>query len=285
MYSWRVPITTFGQLRIVPSANLGGFGANEGEVVIYDWKIFYSLSGFIIWFVLIPAIVILKSNRNSGTLFILIPLAVVKILWWLFMKLAGMNSVDAIEFGLIFDSTVVGVTVLWLLAKSFTRFRGSVRFFLSFGTMLIIAVIGLLSYSIEFSREFAAFITLFVFIALTMLSSIVMSRRLCKGYYRPVCFMLWLALWIIISTVLSMFGFVVVVSIIFSSGPEFSIEAIFMFALAASIFGLFLYLLNLPYMILGFINPFFHERFCACLNLKSMPAVPDSDSNQPDVQS
>ena len=198
------------------------------------------------------------------------------------MKLAKMNSVDAMEFGLIFDSTVIGVTVLWLVAKSFIKFSAVVRFLLSFGTMLILAVIGLLSYSIEFSREFAAFLILFVFIALTMLTAIVLSRRLCRGNYRPVYFMLWLALGIIICSILSSLGFIIVVSIIFSSCPEFSTGAIFIFTLAALVFGLFIYLLNLPYFILGFVNPFFRERFCACLNLKSMPAVTDSDLNQPD---
>jgi len=30
-------------------------------------------------------------------------------------------------------------------------------------------------------------------------------------------------------------------------------------------------MLNLPFMILGFTDPFFRERFCACIRLKPIP--------------
>jgi hypothetical protein len=103
-----------------------------------------------------------------------------------------------------------------------------------------------------------------------------LSRRLCGGEYRPVRFLLWLALWTLLCSLVAALGFLIVASIIFSSGPG-SYEAILTFVLAGSIFGLFLYGLNLPFMILGFAHPFFRERCCVCLRLKSIPSTVESD--------
>jgi hypothetical protein len=67
-------------------------------------------------------------------------------------------------------------------------------------------------------------------------------------------------------------GFLIVVSMITSSRLGLS-DLILVFTLAGLIFGLCLYVLNLPFMILGFVNPFFRERFCACLRLQSIPTT------------
>jgi hypothetical protein len=228
--------------------------------------------GLAVWLALILALVIPKANHDIRVLLILLPLVTVNLLWWLFMKFAGMNSVDAQEFSLIFTSMAVGVTVLWLIANYFVRFGGAVRFLLSFGTMVIIATLSTLSYVTEFSDETTMFLALFVFMALTMLVAITLSRRLCGGKYRPVCFMLWLALWTLLGSTFATFGFLIVASMIMSSGPDLA-EAILMLTLAGLILGLALYVLNLPFMILGFAHPFFRERFCACLRLKSIPTT------------
>lgn len=270
----------FGELKIVPSvaSGLGDLGQQQGEAASFHWKWYYSASGFVIWLVLILALVLPKANHDKRVLLILLTLVVVNLIWWLFMKFAGMNSTDAREFSLIFHSMAVSVTVLWLIANYFMRFGGAIRFLLSFGIVVIVAGLGTLSYSTEFSNETAMFLALFIFMALTMLVAIALSRRLCGGKYRPVCFMLWLALWILLGSMFAMFGFIIVGSIIMSSGPDFSV-AILMFTLAGLIFGLCLYVLNLPFMILGFASSFFRERLCVCLRLKPMPVA----SKQADI--
>jgi hypothetical protein len=189
------------------------------------------------------------------------------------MKFAGMNSTDEQEFSIVFNSMAVSVTVLWLIANLFTSFGGVIRFLLSFGTIVIVTGLGILSYLTEPSKETDMFLSLFVFIALTMLIAVSLSNRFCGGKYRPVRFMLWLAIWMLLVSVIATFGFIIIGSIIMSTRLEFS-AAMLMFALAGLIFGLFLYMLNLPFMILGFTHPFFRERLCACLRLKPMPVNP-----------
>ena len=272
MYSWRVPSTVLGELKIAPSAYLGDMGPHRGEAVNYYWKWYHSASGLAMWPALILAIVVPRTNRDIRVLLILLPLVIVNILWWYFMKRVRMNSADACEITLIFHSMTVGVAVLWLMAKCFVRFGGAIRFLLSFGTVVIVAGLGPLSYFAEFSNETTMFLALFVFMALTMVVAITLSRRSCGGKYRPVCFMLWLALWTVAGGMFATFGFLIVTSTLMSSGPDIH-RAILMYALAGLIFGLCLYILNLPFMILGFSSPFFRERFCACLRLKPAAAT------------
>lgn len=263
----------FGKLKIVPSADIGQLGPQQGEAANFDWKWHYSAAGWVIWLALILAFVAPKANRDIKILLILVPLVIVNLLWWLFIKFANMNSTDALQFGIIFNSMTLGVTVLWLIINYFVRFGGAIRFLLSFVTLVIVAGLGTLSYSTEFSNVTTMFLALFIFMALTMLVAITISRRLCGGKYRPICFLLWLALWMLLGSLVAMFGVLIVGSIIFSSGLDIS-GAIFMLILAALIFGLGLYVLNFPFMILGFANPFFRKRFCACLCLKAMPEAP-----------
>jgi len=263
----------FGKLKIVPSAELGQLGPQQGEAASFDWKWYYSAAGWVIWLVLILAFIAPKANHDIQVLFILIPLVVVNLLWRLFMRYANMNSTDELEFTLIFNSMAVAVAVLWLIANYFIKFGGTVRFLLSLGIVMIIAGLGTLFYSTEFSSEMALILALLIFMALAMLAAITLSRRLCSGKYRPVRFMLWLALWMLLVSLISTLGFSIVVSIIISSGQGLS-ELTLMSALAGLIFGLCLYVLNLPFFILGFANPFFRKRFCVCLGLKAMPESP-----------
>ena len=70
-----------------------------------------------------------------------------------------------------------------------------------------------------------------------------------------------------------------------SSGPGPDIlEAILMLTLVGLIFGLCLYVINLPFMILVFYSPFFRERFCACLRLKSMPSTVANPATNPPTE-
>jgi hypothetical protein len=177
----------------------------------------------------------------------------------------------------------VGIAVLWLVVSYFKKFRGLVRFLLSFGTIVAVAYLGTFSYTTEFSDEVALFLAFFAFLAITMLVAITAAGKLCYWQYRPLNFMLWLALWTLLCSIITTFGFFIVGTAIMSSGskPEI-LEAILMLTVVGLILGLCLYVLNLPFMILGFANPFFRERFCACLCPRSIPTTTaQSDINRP----
>jgi len=261
----------------VPSADLGRLGPHQGEAISYNWKGYYSASGFVIWLALILAIVIPKDNHNIHVLWIVVPLVVLNRLWSSFNKITGMSSSSAIQFDTVFRSMLIGIAVLWLIVNYFKRSGGFIRFLLSFVTVVLVAGLGTLSYSTEFSNETTLFLAVFAFITFGMLTAIVITRKLCKGKYRPVCFLLWLALWTLICSIFATMGFLIVGSLIMSSGPDF-FEATTFVILVGSILGLSLYVLNLPFLILGFAHPFFRERLCACLNLRPQTTTAKSET-------
>ncbi|HUV64562.1 MAG TPA: hypothetical protein VMW24_11735 [Sedimentisphaerales bacterium] len=245
-------------------------GSQQDRAASFNWKWHYSAAGSLIWLALILVLLVPKANHNPHVLWILVPLVVVNLAWLAFKKLSGMPSSSASQFDTVFHSAAVGVAALWLVASYFRRFGGFVRFLMCFGTLVTVGCLSILSYSIEFSRETPLFLALLFLLALALLGAITLSRRLCGGKYRPVRFMLWLALWILLGSSVALVGFIIVGSMIMSGGPRFS-EAILILVVGGSILGLCLYVLNLPFMILGFAHPFFRERFCACLGLKSVP--------------
>ena len=262
----------FGQLKIVPFADIGQLGSHEGQTVEFNWKWYYSAAKWIIWLALVLAFVAPKANRNIRALWILVPLGIVNILWWFFMEYARMNSTDALQFSIIFNSMAIAVAVLWLVMHYFKGFGSVLRFLLSFATVVFIAGLGTLAYSTEISTETTLFLILFTLMALTMLIAITLSRRFCGEKYRPICFLLLLVPSILLISMVTSSVFFLIGYIIFSSGPA-SVLEILIFIFAGLIFGLSLYILNLPFLILGFVHPFFRERFCECLRLKPAPTA------------
>ena len=256
----------------MPSTDLGDVGTQQSEAVNFDWKWSYTAPGLVIWLVLILAIVLPKANHNARILLIFVPLIIVNLFWLGFQKASGMRSSNAYEFSIIFHSISVGITVLWLVVNYFNRIGGFARFFMSFVTIVTVAYLGTFSHSTEFSNETVLFSALFAFMAVTMLCAMTIAGKLCSRKYSPLKFMLWMALYTLVGSLITMFGFFIVATAIMSSGPGPDIlEAILMVLLVGLIFGLFLYVINLPFMILAFCSPFFRERFYACLRLKSMP--------------
>jgi peptidoglycan/LPS O-acetylase OafA/YrhL len=279
----------FGELKIVPSAaaGLGDLGRQQGQATTYDWKWYYSAAGMLIWLALIVALLVPKANRNRHILWILAPVLVLNLLWWAFKELSDMPSSPASQFDALFQSLVIGIAVLWLVARYFDKFGWLVRVLASFGTLVAVACLGILSYSIKLSNETALFLALLIFLALTMLVAIALSQRLCGGKYYPVRFMLWLALWTLVGSLVAIFGFVIAGSLIMSGGPDLSEpQVITMLVLGGLVFGLCLYTLNLPFMILGFANPFFRKRFCACLGLEPVSTIAGSETHprRPNLQ-
>ncbi len=191
-----------------------------------------------------------------------------------------MNSVDAQQFSIVVQSMIIGIAILWLMADYIGKFGGLVRFLLSMAIIVFIACFEILSYSTIFSDEMVLLLALFVFITFAMLAAITLSKRMCGKKYSQVRFMWWLALWTLVFIILAALGLFVVTGLIIpSSWPSNFLSVLSEIAVVGLIFGLFIYVLNLPFMILGFVNPFFRERFLTCLRLKSMPSTVDSSQN------
>ncbi len=253
-------------------------GPHEGQVSLYKWHWYYSVPGLFVWLILIVALVGLKANRNRRILLILIPLTIVNLLYLLFKKAVSMDSSSALQFDLLFQSLTVGVTLLWLVAPALGR-RGVVRVVVAFVLLMVVTGMSIFSYGTMSSEETTIFLVLLGFLGTVMVFAPAATTRLCQGRYRPVAFMLWLAVWMIVgSTVATLGAFAVMLSVL-SSGPSASelSMVILQTMMVGAILGLCLYILYLPYMILRFASPFFRMRLQGCLNLRRR-----EDATQPD---
>jgi hypothetical protein len=263
----------------VPEADLGDLGPKQGEVIPFEWKWSYSAPALAVWLALILALVLPRANRDLRVLWILVPLAMVNLLWWGLRELSGMQSGMASQYDTVFHAMSVGLASLWLVVSCFDRFGGFVRFLMLLGTLLVVACLGILSYSTEFSKELALFVAMLAFLSITVLGAGAVAGKLCRGKYHPLRFMRWLALWTILGSMLTIFGFFIVGNLIMSSGSLDAdiLPAMLMLGFVGLLFGLCLYLLNLPFMILGFTNPLFRERFCRCLGLQVTSPTPETE--------
>ena len=86
-YPWRVPLTAFGELKVVASADISELGPKESDAAVCEWKWYYGASALALWAVLVAAIVLVKDNRNPQALFVLVPLAVEIAVWSVVQKI------------------------------------------------------------------------------------------------------------------------------------------------------------------------------------------------------
>jgi hypothetical protein len=146
--------------------------------------------------------------------------------------------------------------------------------------MIIISFLGVLSLYTDFDSEALFILAMFAFMTSALLMGFVVVKRFCKSRYRPTCILLWLGLWLPICCICAIIGLFGVGMIIMESTPPK--EALLQIPIIGLFFGLFLYVVNLPFMILGFVSPFFRDRFYTCLNLKPVHSISEIDKIKSD---
>ena len=280
-------------MRIIASQDIGELGPKEGAAVVYSWKWYYSTPSLALWVVLVGAIVLVKANRNPHALLILVPLLIANLLWLVFKKVLGFSSADTEMFSMVFNSLVVGITVLWLLGHKLSNRNRLVTFLLALVVLTVVGLVGAISYGMGFSQETAKVAIFLSVSAFTMLFAFVLAAWRCRRRYSSLRFMLCLPVWTIAVSIASFLGYVGIALVIMSiagQAPGNWSSMLFQVLVVGLVFGLVLglcvYVINLPYMILAFYSPFFRERFFACLRLKSMTTTTgQADTDQLSEQS
>jgi hypothetical protein len=269
-YSWRVPPTVWGQLRIVPaidsSEDIGNLGIKEGTATIYSWKWYYSMPALVLWIVLALVILLVRANHDPRVLLIFIPIFLIRMLWSPFQPILGAPSEVLEVLRVLIDALAIGMAMLWLLAYKLGNRNRFVSLLLALVVLVAATVIAIVSY--QAWPSIAAFQIFVIQAIVTMLLVFVLTGWCCRKQYGPFRFMLWLALW---TMVISLVG--TITNFLISVGPsvEELIRQMPQVLLVGLIFAICIYVLNLPFMVLAFVTPFFRERFYAYFHLKSMP--------------
>ena len=95
-------------------------------------------------------------------------------------------------------------------------------------------------------------------VALAMLLGYVLAGWRCRKRYGPVRFMLWLAVWMVAACLACIIVFYIITFFI-QKVPISITRILFMASIMGLILAIFLYVINLPYMILALRNSFFRE--------------------------
>jgi len=270
---------TFGEIRFVSSVDISNLGPKQGAEVVYNWRWYHSIPSLALWLVLAAALILIKTNRTPRILFILVPLLIVNILWFLLTQMMGFSSSTDVEmFNMMFNSLVTGITFLWLFAPKLGRYNPWIAFFLALALIETVFLVGIVSYlGFGFSQNAVVALAMLAVLALGMLLGFVLASWRCRKRYGPVRFLLWLAVWMVAACLACTLVFYAIVCFVlcFVQKAPIPISTILFVASAVGlVFAVCLYVINLPYMILALRSSFFRERFYACLRLKAMPAAP-----------
>ncbi len=274
-------------MKIVTSADIGELGQKEGTAVVYNWRWYYNIPALALWVVLLGAIVFVKANRNPRALLIVLPLLVVNLLWFGFVKLLNFPSITRAEFGPLFASYTVGFAVLWLFAHKLRNRNRFVTFLLALIIMIVVGLVGLASYSTgEFSEQTVVFLMFLAILALAALVGFVLAAWRCREHYNGLRFILWLGIWTVIGSIVSLLFFMGIMFIVVGNVRDNLTSMLPQVLVMGLVAGLLLYVINLSFMIFGLNVSFFRERFYACLRLKSMPTTTgQADADQSNEQS
>ena len=188
---------------------------------------------------------------------------------------------------MVITSYATGLAALWLLAHKIKNKNHFVTFLFAFIVAAGFAVIGLISNSgWAFDMQGILFLLIQIIMIVAILLGFTLARHGCRKRYSGIKFMIFLALWTLVICIMGMFAFYFILLGIQGISIEF--EVILVASIVGLVVGSICYLINLPFMILGFTSLFFRERFYACLRLKPVPIseVHNSDNtingNNPD---
>jgi hypothetical protein len=260
-------------LKIVPSCDLGALGPGEGEPILYPWHWYYSAVSSSLWAVLALAMVAPKANRRRGVLAILVPVLLVYFAWLILALALRPSLSDQEESDLVVLSLAVGMSVLWLLGHWLAQ-RG---WFVSFLLALVLAVgvvfIGMLSFGGGDATAFYMGLVLSIFMLVIVLAH-ALAGRICQRRYGPVRFILSLAVAMVVLSAIGMLLFFSALCMTFGGWPPDPFSIFVRVAGVGLILGGCIFLISLPFVLVGLRSSLFRPRLFACLRLgPSLPAA------------
>jgi hypothetical protein len=236
---------------------------------VYNWRWYYGAQGLLIWIVLVVALALPRANRDRRAWLILIPLALASLAWFLLKAVGHFPAPQLYPFDFMVHCVVLSLALLWLLAPALYRLRGEVRFLASLALVTAVAGVEVLSSASTSSREMWVLLTAPILLATLLLAALAATARQCGEGRRPIRFLLTLGLWTTVGGVIVAAGYFVVLGSILSLWLRPSnVGGAGLVGLAL---GVFLYLLALPYAILGLASSFFRSRLQRCLGLQDRP--------------
>lgn len=262
------------ELRIVVSQEIGQLGRKEGTPVLFQWHWYYHAGMAPLWALIVLLLVIPKANRTRQAWLIIIPLAVVMLLWHSLFVLLGMGEDSAQMVGCMVVSGAVAWAVVLLLGHRLgSRFR-TATFFRVMAIMLGVGALSLFCRGEvdESSAPFAVYaitysLVVASFVVASFVVATILAGRFCRKRFSAIRFALWLPVWMLVITVGLAFGLFCVFELLAGVGHGSLFRGLIVVPIMAAITVGIAYFFNLPFLVLTFKSPFYRNRlqtmFCA----------------------
>jgi hypothetical protein len=274
-----------GTLNFVASEDLGDLGSDLNRANEFTWHWYYSAPAMLPWLILVLALILPKANRHIKAWQILIPVLNIYILWkiilWAIEKNAPPSN-STQQFEMLILSLCLATAILWLLSHTRSTQTGIIRFLRAVGILAVIGSVSILCFQGTTNQESAMFLVIVTLLELSFVFSMVWARRLCKQTYKPVAFMFRLLPCTVVVGIVGIFVAQIIMFTIIIQSPPSLTEMLLSSLMGGSILAVMLYVINLPFLILAAIAPFYGERFQRYLNLK--PRSLQSDTPQDDAR-
>lgn len=280
-----MPLTAFGDLKLVASADLGELGQREGPAELVRWNPLWSLIGWSPWAVLL-GLALLPANRTSKLAYIVLVLAAE-----LALLAVVPEQYDFMHTAL--QTLALSMAAIWLVAPVLVNRSRWLAFpTLSFLVVLVSVLQGLVYGNplagwlvMQLSAHLA--IILGTTLGLVLTCGLSLSAVCCRKRTSLPRLGTWLVIWLLVSSA------VITLILNGSKGVPFGAGslldacsklgvpandacgwAIWGWTLACSV-ALPLLLLA-PYALLSWADPFYRDRFLAMFNLRPNQAAPSS---------
>jgi hypothetical protein len=278
-HSWRVPLTAFGDLRVVASADLGELGQREGPAILVRWNALHSLIGWSPWLVLL-VLALLPANRTPKLAYLVLVLAAE-------LTLLGFVPEQYDFVHTAFQTLALSIAAIWLVGPVLApRPR-----WLAFPILLLMVVLVAVLQGLVYGDPLAAWLAMNFTGRLAIVLGATLSLVLACGLtWSAVCCRkpaslprlgMWLVIWLVVaSTAVALIlngskgvpsnasSYARLLDACSRLGVPLSDAsgwAIWGWALAASV-ALPLLLLA-PYSLLSWADPFYRERFFGMFHL------------------
>ncbi len=277
MYSWRVPLTLAGELKVAAYADLGGLGTRQGPPVAFVWRMPNLLLALLPWLVLL-ALLALPSNRNARAWWIWVPVAALALLGGGLGAAADALDNEALGYSLhAAFATAFGLAAVWLLGAGLARCWRVLWIVL---TALAFAAVSLLAFIAnplwEQALELSFLVVFWLLSGVVFAGALSLTGWICRKRFSSVRvlvrlpFCLW-GMWLVAGSLLAWV-------VAFVSGSHFDWSE---FAVGSVVLALVSFAAVLPFLILSFACPFYRQRLKSLLRLPPPEAAPAAASPLP----
>ncbi len=257
------------------SHDLGAVGAKEGKPVLVQWRWFNSKPTLPLWIGLLLLLIVPQENRKwQAWLILVVPLLAVA-----FRLIVRSETADSDAMMQLIVTFAIAWTGIWLLAPhlgSGSRLRA---FFSALAVMFAVGSVGYVAYFGFWCTPDILIPALIYWTtgSVFLLLALAISGLCCPGRFHPGVIAIWMILWLPLLTTIGMVVTIVSVSLFSGGIAEIAVLLMIvpMVALMALAVSGFLYVVNLPVVILAGLTDCYRERLRAMVHRGPLDSEPN----------